>query len=80
MRWKTKQGEKSRKIMTVISANGCNVALWEGCSLQRGSGGVRTLLPNEVMDGRMALERKGHTEPQRVFRSKEMEAVQAKAV
>lgn len=43
-------------------------------------GGVRTLLPNEVMDGRMALERKGHTEPQRVFRSKEMEAVQAKAV
>lgn len=61
--------------MTVISANGCNVALWEGCSLQRGSGGVRTLLPNEVMDGRMALERKGHTEPQRAFRSKEMEAV-----
>lgn len=75
-----KQGEKSRKIMTVISANGCNVALWEGCSLQWGSGGVRTSLPKEVMDRRMAPERKGHKEPQRAFRSREVDAVQAKAV
>lgn len=65
LRWKTKQGEKSRKRMTVISANGCNVALWEGCSLQRGPGGDEDIAAQGGDEWKAGPREKGaHRAPQ----------------